>query len=62
MKMHKFARSAEGRKRLKGVVEAGALVMMLTSGAVHAALHDRGGGLVYDDVLDITWLANANLA
>jgi len=25
-----------------------------------AALHDRGGGLIYDDVLEITWLQNAN--
>lgn len=31
------------------------------SGAAQAALHDRGGGLVYDDDLDITWLSNANL-
>lgn len=30
------------------------------SGAAQAALHDRGGGLIYDDVLDVTWLQNAN--
>lgn len=35
---------------------------LLSSGAVQAALHDRGGGLIYDDVLDITWLADANYA
>lgn len=29
---------------------------------VHAALLDRGGGLLYDDVLDITWLQDANYA
>lgn len=29
---------------------------------VQAALHDRGGGLIYDDVLDITWLQDANYA
>ncbi|MCP5131863.1 MAG: DUF1566 domain-containing protein [Pseudomonadales bacterium] len=29
---------------------------------VNAALYDRGNGLVYDDVLDITWLQDANLA
>jgi hypothetical protein len=34
----------------------------LVSGAAQAALHDRGGGLVYDDVLDVTWLADANYA
>ena len=28
----------------------------------HATLIDRGGGLIYDDVLNITWLQNANLA
>lgn len=27
-----------------------------------AALFDRGGGLIYDDVLDITWLQDANYA
>jgi hypothetical protein len=30
--------------------------------SVQAALHDRGGGLIYDDVLDITWLQDANYA
>ena len=29
---------------------------------VDAALFDRGGGLIYDDVLDITWLQDANYA
>jgi hypothetical protein len=27
-----------------------------------AALHDRGGGLIYDDILNVTWLQDANLA
>lgn len=27
-----------------------------------AALIDRGGGLIYDDVLDVTWLQDANYA
>lgn len=36
--------------------------MSLASGAANAALHDRGGGLVYDDVLDVTWLQDANYA
>lgn len=39
-----------------------ALLGALSSGAAQAALHDRGGGLVYDDVLDVTWLADANYA
>ena len=28
--------------------------------AAHAALIDRGGGLIYDDVLNVTWLQDAN--
>lgn len=32
------------------------------SSAAQAALLDRGGGLVYDNVLDITWLQDANYA
>ncbi len=32
--------------------------LAVTSGA---ALHDRGRGLIYDDVLDITWTQQANL-
>ena len=31
------------------------------SSASQATLIDRGGGLIYDDVLKITWLQNANL-
>lgn len=45
-------------KRMALLVLVGGLV----SGAAQAALHDRGGGLVYDDVLDVTWLADANYA
>lgn len=32
------------------------------SGAAHAELIYRGGGMVYDTVLDITWLQDANFA
>ena len=28
--------------------------------SAQAALHDRGNGMIYDDVLDITWLQDAN--
>lgn len=45
------------------------LVPMVTVGLVlavatpvKAALHDRGGGLIYDDVLKITWLQDARYA
>jgi hypothetical protein len=32
------------------------------SGAANALLFDRGNGLIYDDVLNITWLQDANYA
>lgn len=35
---------------------------LLTSGVAQAALVDRGGGLIYDTALDVTWLANVNYA
>lgn len=35
---------------------------LILTGVTHAALHDRGGGLLYDDVLDVTWLQDANYA
>jgi hypothetical protein len=40
-------------------------VMVLVFGVVglaNATLHDRGAGLIYDDVLDITWVQDANHA
>ena len=36
--------------------------MLGFGGNAFATLHDRGSGLIYDDVLNITWLQNANLA
>ncbi|MCX5807742.1 MAG: hypothetical protein NT010_17005 [Proteobacteria bacterium] len=43
---------------------AGVLVTLLFgfSTLAHAALHDRGRGLIYDDVLNITWLQDADYA
>lgn len=35
---------------------------LLSSGAAQAALVDRGGGLLYDTVLNVTWLQDANYA
>ena len=32
-----------------------------TAGVSHAQLHPRGGGLIYDDVLDVTWLQDTNV-
>ncbi len=45
-------------KKLSAVL---ALVFGLV-GTSNAELWDRGGGLIYDDVLDITWLQDANYA
>ncbi len=39
---------------------AGALAF--ATATAHASLFDRGGGLIYDDVLNITWLQDANYA
>ena len=36
--------------------------LSLISLSANAALYDRGNGLIYDDVLDITWLQDANYA
>jgi len=37
-------------------------LLALTAGTSQATLIDRGGGLIYDDVLNITWLQDANYA
>jgi hypothetical protein len=36
-------------------------MLVLGSGSAQAALIDRGGGFIYDDVLDVTWLQDANV-
>lgn len=38
------------------------LTTLLITGAARAELHDMGGGLLYDDVQDITWLQDADYA
>ena len=38
-----------------------AVAGMLASGVAQATLVDRGGGLIYDTTLNITWLQNADL-
>lgn len=40
----------------------GMLAGTTMSNLSQAALHDRGSGLIYDDILDVTWLQDANLA
>jgi chemotaxis response regulator CheB len=41
-----------------------AMVALLTglgfTGTSQAALFDRGGGLIYDDINNVTWLQDAN--
>jgi PEP-CTERM motif len=38
------------------------LATLAASGTGHAALFDRGNGLIYDSTLNLTWMQNANLA
>lgn len=47
---------------LSRVAALGLLACGLISGAAQAALVDRGGGLIYDTDLDVTWLQDANYA
>lgn len=44
---------------IKSCVTTVAGLLMLSTGA-NAALFDRGNGLIYDNVLDITWLQDMN--
>jgi hypothetical protein len=46
--------------RLKNIALVGALA--LAFGNAQATLFDRGSGLIYDDVLKVTWLQDANYA
>lgn len=39
-----------------------ATVFLAGTGTAHATLIDRGGGLIYDDVLDVTWMQDAQYA
>lgn len=51
-------------KKMKKILTLLTALVMVFGLAVsaHATLVDRGGGLIYDDGLGITWLKNANLA
>lgn len=46
----------------KALVPFLSVVFLGLCGLANATLWDRGGGLVYDDVLSITWLKDANYA
>lgn len=39
-----------------------ASILVAASGAAQASLVDRGGGLIYDTALNVTWLQDANYA
>jgi hypothetical protein len=54
-------RGGETVKKLLTLLTAVVMVCALTVSA-QATLYDRGGGLIYDDVLNITWLQDANYA
>lgn len=38
------------------------IALISGTGAAHAALYDRGSGMIYDSALNITWLQDANFA
>ena len=42
------------------ILATASTAFVLAVPAAHAALVDRGGGLIYDTTLNITWLQNAN--
>ncbi len=45
------------------LIALGIIFLFMTAGSnVYAELHDRGHGLIYDDILDVTWLQDANYA
>ena len=46
--------------RLRKIITATTiLASLLLAPPASAELHDRGGGLIYDDILDVTWLQDA---
>jgi hypothetical protein len=47
---------------LKSIAAGLVLSVSVITGVANAGLIDRGNGMIYDDVLDVTWLQNANLA
>ena len=53
-----FLRGAKMRRITQAIMTA--LPMSIAAGSAQAALIDRGGGLIYDTTLNITWLQNAN--
>lgn len=50
------------RDMKNGIIILAVMALLGGTGVAEAALHDRGGGLLYDDVLKVTWLQDANYA
>jgi hypothetical protein len=48
-------------KNQKILLALALLASAVITGTAQASLFDRGNGLIYDDVKDITWTANANI-
>lgn len=48
------------KAKLSGILTAGILACSISTS--QASLIDGGNGLIYDNILDITWLTDANLA
>jgi hypothetical protein len=53
---------SSGMTKRFSILFLAALLFCGLAGMARAALVDRGGGLIYDNVLNITWLQDANLA
>jgi MYXO-CTERM domain-containing protein len=47
---------------MRKLLQVSVAAVTLVTGAAPAALVDRGGGIIYDDVLKITWLQDWNYA
>jgi len=48
--------------KLSRLIKLTCSILLLVSIGSNAGLINRGSGMIYDDVLDITWLQNANLS
>lgn len=48
--------------KLKSLTAIAAITLAASTGTAQAALHAREGGMVYDDVLNLTWLADMSYA
>jgi hypothetical protein len=58
----KIKRLITTKKKHLACVSLGLLTSSLFNVPAQASLYDRGNGMIYDDVLNITWLQDANYA